>query len=209
VKLRGFCACVFVAAGLGLFPTSALWAEEPSEIEDGSNRKQILVYGTVHNMIPTKELNAILDKNQPDLILVDEYQDNIKMNRLNQSPQEVKDAIAWANANYVNIFGFGLRRTVVKKPLPSKKQLAEVAAAQKKILKGKSWKDANKRELASLEAKAAEPVIDQKALAQNRKQMLARINEYLPTGNKVVIFVGAAHLEFFQKNLPDAVFPLR
>jgi len=80
---------------------------------------------------------------------------------------------------------------------------------QKKAMKNLTWKDMNKKNnLMLLDVSSEEKLIDKKKEIKREQEMLKNIKKKLGTGNTLII-TGCGHLNFFERNLKNAIFPLR
>jgi hypothetical protein len=171
---------------------------------------KIIIIGTLHaGLTPNRELGNVLKNLNPDLLLVEIANDDLIKNNLAGYPEEIIFACKWAKENGIKISGFDSKINIFKNEvLPDDN--AELLEEQKKLLGKFSWKDCNKKENEKLlDTKKEEMIIDKKKWKKRENEMLKNIEKNIPNNGTIVIITGVGHLDFFEKKMKNAIFPLR
>jgi len=176
--------------------------------------RKIYIVGTLHNMLPKheEELKSLLEDIYPDQLLVEIVNKDLKTKNIRKYPKEMSFAYRWAIKHKKKTHGFDTPLDVVKKSVTKK----ELKKAEEEILsiideRGLTWKDFNKseyehiKEIDILENK----IIDRPKDKLRQRQMLKNIQKMLIDDGAILILTGAGHLSFFEKNIKEAIFPLR
>lgn len=172
--------------------------------------RKIIVIGTLHaGITPNNELKDAIVKFKPDQLLVEIANDDIFINDLNLYPPEMTFALKWAKSNNVNVAGFDSKINVFRKgAMPEDNQA--IIEKQKKLIKKLSWKDFNKIENEKLlDVEGSDELINKNKERMRENEMLKNIQDNIIESGTVVIITGTAHLNFFERNIKDAIFPFR
>jgi hypothetical protein len=118
-------------------------------------------------------------------------------------------AFEWAKSNNVKVAGFDSKINVFREGvMPEDNQV--IIEKQKKLINKLSWKDFNKIENEKLLAvDGLDELIDQDKERVREDEMLKNIEASIIGSGTVVIITGTAHLNFFKRNIKDAIFPFR
>ena len=175
--------------------------------------RKIIIVGTLHaGLTPEDELKEVLEKFNPDQVLVEIIQKDIDNKKFDSYPSEMIFAYKWANNKGIKVRGFDYKINVLKEKM-TEEDNKKVIEEQKELIKktGKfDWKDMNKEEnLKLLKIESAERLVDPKKEKKREIEMLENINKVMISKGVVVIITGVGHLGFFRKNIKDALFPFR
>ena len=78
------------------------------------------------------------------------------------------------------------------------------------MIKKLSWKDFNKIENEKLlDVDGLDELIDQNKERVRENEMLQNIEANIIESGTIVVITGTAHLNFFERNIQDAIFPFR
>ena len=172
--------------------------------------RKIIIIGTLHaGITPNNELKEVIEKFNPDQLLVELANDDIIKNDLSSYPPEMIFAFEWAKNNNVMVAGFDYKIDVFREGvMPEDNQT--MIEKQKKLIKKLSWKDFNKIENEKLlDVDGLDELIDQNNERVREDEMLKNIEANIIENGTVVIITGTAHLNFFERNIKDAMFPFR
>lgn len=172
--------------------------------------RKIIVIGTLHaGITPNNELKEVIESFQPDQLLIEIASDDIIKNDLSSYPPEMIFAFEWAKNNNVKVMGFDSKINVFRKGvMPEDNQVT--IEKQKKLIKKLSWKDFNKiKNEKLLDVDDLNNLIDQDKERVRENEMLKNIEAHIIESGTVVIITGTAHLNFFERNIKDAIFPFR
>ncbi|PIZ54776.1 hypothetical protein COY25_01780 [Candidatus Uhrbacteria bacterium CG_4_10_14_0_2_um_filter_41_7] len=172
--------------------------------------RKIIVIGTLHaGITPNNELKAVIESFKPDQLLVEIANDDITKNDLSSYPSEMIFAFEWAKSNNVKVAGFDSKIDVFREgAIPEDNQA--IIEKQKKMIKKLSWKDFNKIENEKLlDVDGLDELIDQNKERVRENEMLQNIEANIIESGTIVVITGTAHLNFFERNIQDAIFPFR
>ncbi len=179
--------------------------------------KKVIIIGTIHlNWTPKDELEEVLRDINPDKVLVeldkDELYDNPREDSVRDEMFVVYD---WAVRNKKKVDYFDTGDSSLKDGVTGKEpEFLQFELECKKLLKNHSWKDLNKEGLwnipsvKKLKDEIKEKYFDKEKSKKREYEMLSNIKNKLINGVNVIV-TGAGHLSFFEKEMPDAVLPLR
>jgi pheromone shutdown protein TraB len=172
--------------------------------------RKIIVIGTLHaGITPNNELKAAIESFEPDQLLLEIANDDIVKNDLSPYPPEMIFAFEWAKSNNVKVAGFDSKINVFREGVMPEHNQA-IIDKQKKLIKKLSWKDFNKIENEKLlDVDGSDELIDQDKERVRENEMLKNIEENIIENGTIVIITGTAHLNFFERNIKDAIFPFR
>src|SRR3989304_7600813 len=107
--------------------------------------RKIYIIGTVHNMMPKyeEELRSILEGINPDQILVEIVEEDLKSRKLGKYPKEMVFAYKWGIRHERKVDGFDSAVEIVKKSI-TRKKLKEVEKEAFRIIDRYGWKEMNK-----------------------------------------------------------------
>ena len=173
--------------------------------------RKIYIIGTVHNIIPKyqEELKSVLENINPNQILVEIVQKDLEKRNFKKYPKEMVYAYRWGIRNKKKVNGFDGPINIVKSII--KKNLKEIEKQVFKIINKHNWKDWNKSKYDKDTeiSKVMNKIIDQHKHKLRQKRMLNNILKMMVKDGKILILTGSYHLRFFEKNLKEAIFPLR
>ncbi len=171
---------------------------------------RIIIIGTLHaGMTSEKELKVILEKYNPYQILVEISQKDINNGAIDSYPSEMIFAYRWAKNRGKKINGFDAKINTLKAEM-TEEDNQKVIEEQKKIMENFSWKDMNKPEnLQMLDTDSEKNLIDLDKEIKRESEMLRNIRNVIVKKGIVLILTGCGHLDFFEKNIKDAIFPFR
>ncbi len=174
------------------------------------NMKKIIIIGTLHaGLTPKNELKEVLEKYNPNQLLIEIAEEDIKNREFYSYPLEMVFAYDWANKNKVKVNGFDLKIDVLRKGMKEEDN-QKVIEEQKKLMNNFSWKDMNKAEnLKKLDTDSAKNLVDSKKEEKREFEMLKNIKNSMIDNGKILIITGCGHLDFFEKHIINAVFPFR
>lgn len=171
--------------------------------------KNMYFVGTLHGYTPKNELESILNNLKPSQVMVEIKQKDIEQNNLNEYPEEMNFVLKWATKNRIPVFGMDATFSELAEGKTEKDNEA-VIAMQDKIIKKHDWKSFNKeKNLRLLEIPELDKLIDDKLATKREKEMLENITKNAISTGNVAILTGVGHLNFFEKELPNANFPFR
>lgn len=172
--------------------------------------RKIIVIGTLHaGITPNNELKEIIESFEPNQLLIEIANDDIVKNDINSYPPEMIFAFEWAKNNNVKVAGFDSKINVFREGVMPKDNQA-IIEKQKKLIKNLSWKDFNKIENEKLlDIDGLDELIDQDKEKVRESEMLKNIETNIAESGTIVIITGTAHLNFFEQNIKDAIFPFR
>jgi len=172
--------------------------------------KKIIIIGTLHaGLTPKNELKEVLEKYNPNQLLIEIAEEDIKNREFYSYPLEMVFAYDWANKNKVKVNGFDLKIDVLRKGMKEEDN-QKVIEEQKKLMNNFSWKDMNKAEnLKKLDTDSAKNLVDSKKEEKREFEMLKNIKNSMIDNGKILIITGCGHLDFFEKHIINAVFPFR
>lgn len=172
--------------------------------------RKIIIIGTLHvGLTPKNELQELLDRFKPDQLLVELSNDDIINDKIGLYSDEMLFAYDWAKDNDVLVNGFDANISVLS-AAKNEEDNNEVIEEQKKIIEKYSWKDFNKTSyLKLLNTEKEARLIDRKKWDLREEKMLENILENIIPEGMVLIVTGSGHIPFFEKNIKDAIFPLK
>jgi len=169
---------------------------------------EIIFIGTLHcGFTNEKELEKIILDINPDLLLVEICQEDIKRDKISQYPKEMIFALNLAKKNDISYEGFDSSISILKKGISSKDE-KKVIDLQEKIIKQFSWKEFNKSNLNNKLSEISKDIIDMKKWNQREHKMKSNIKNIIPEKGAILILTGTGHIPFFKKEFPNAKFPL-
>ncbi len=169
--------------------------------------REIFIIGTIHDKFTNiEELKSILDKIKPDQLLVEITHNDILMNNFKSYPVEMIFSYKWGVNNKIKINGFDYEINILKNI--SKRRFDKITRNVIRHIKRLDWKDFNKKENRNLFYEYNEKILDNKKNIKRENMMLINIYNSMISNGKIVIITGAGHLDFFEKNIKGAVFPL-
>ncbi len=180
--------------------------------------RKIIIIGTLHGRLtPRKELKQILDDLQPDQVFVEMTPNEVKKIRQSKSIRdEMIFALEWAKEREIKTDYFDRNEGELKSGVTGKElDLIKLLKKMKKIIQTYSWKELNKEApwkttpLVDIENKINKRFVDVKKSKEREEKMLENINNKIMTTGKIVILTGVGHLSFFEKKIPNAIFPFR
>jgi pheromone shutdown protein TraB len=171
---------------------------------------KVIIIGTLHaGLTPSKELETEFTKYNPNQILVEIAESDIKNKNISKYPPEMIFTYNWARKNKIKVKGFDSRISIFKKGIKKADNL-ELIKKQKKIIKNYSWKAFNKKENDKLlNIDDLSKIIDLEKEKIRRSKMLSNIKKFMITEGVVMIITGSGHLNFFEKYFKKAIFPFR
>jgi hypothetical protein len=170
--------------------------------------QKIIVIGTLHaGLTPNSELEELLNKYKPDQLLIEMRDEDLKKGHIKLYPREMQFAYRWGKQQNIIMNGFDSLIDTLSKGMREANNL-KVIEKQKKIMKQYNWKDMNKPKNNKLLEKAAKGLCDPKKEIMKNQEMIRNIEKIKKKGT-IIILTGCAHLDFFEKHLPRAKFPLR
>ena len=172
--------------------------------------RKIYVIGTVHNMLPgkKKELKSLLEDIDPDQILVEIVNKDLRNNRIRKYPKEMIFAYIWAIKNGKKVNGSDVPINIIRKGF-SQKELKIVEKSLTKIASKYTWKELNKSKYIRKLEIFDDKIIDKKKHRLRQKKMLENIQKNMIKDGTILILTGSGHLKFFEKKLKEAIFPFR
>jgi pheromone shutdown protein TraB len=172
--------------------------------------KKIIIIGTLHaGITPNNELKEVIEGFEPDQLLIEIANDDIIENDLISYPPEMIFALEWAKNNNVKVCGFDSKIDVFRKGIMPEENQAMIEK-QKKLIKNISWKDFNKiKNEKVLDVDGLDELIDHEKERMREYEMLNNIESNIIESGTIVVITGIAHLNFFERNIKDAIFPFR
>lgn len=161
---------------------------------------KLTVIGTVHGYTPKEDLIKLFEELKPAQILIEMFHEDIKNYDTEFYPEEMQFALKYAKDNNIHYFGFDTYINVAKDN-PDKEYLDY----EQKLCEKYNWKEWNTKEVQKL--MDITRIVNKTDWDQRQKIMLENIK--LKAINNAIILTGAAHLEFFERNLKSATFPFR
>ena len=174
--------------------------------------RKIYVIGTIHGITPNNELKSILKKINPNQILIEIVERDLKNKSFKGYPNEMVYTYEWGIKNQKIINGFDFKIRTVKKPvLKNKKLLKKLDEKAIKIISKHNWKEWNKSKYDEDKEfyKLQKRIIDFKNQKIRENKMLSNIKKIMVKNKKILVLTGVSHLRFFEKKLKGAIFPFR
>lgn len=183
--------------------------KEMNKYLESLTTQKLIIIGTLHiGLTPKEELKKVLEDINPDKLLVE-----LSAPTKSGSKEEMIFAAEWAEANGIPVGYFDIPFAAFKEAVtPEDPAYKEALAKQAEELKAYSWKELNKKDIYEkclTTQMMIETFIDKEKWDSRRQQMLSNIkNLALPEG-KTLVLTGTAHLNFFEKKLPEVEMPFR
>ncbi len=170
--------------------------------------RRIIFIGTIHcGATNEKELESLLNNYNPDQLLVEITQEDLDKNRINSYPPEMIFAYKWAKKHKIKVNGFDSPIDTLKKGHTAEDD-KRITEEQLAIVKKYNWKDFNK-ESYSKKLMFYDTSIDLKKHKARNEEMTKNIESLIQPTGTVVILTGAGNLNYFEKHVKGAEFPLR
>ena len=175
-----------------------------------SNMRKIIIIGTLHaGLTPENELQEVIEKFNPDQLLVEIAEEDIKNGKIDSYSPEMIFAYNWAKKCGIKVNGFDSKINVLKEGMTEKDNQL-VIEEQKRIIKNFNWKDMNKlTNLRKLDTDSAKELTDPKKEAKRESELLENIKNAMISDGSIMIITGSGHLGFLGKHIKDAFFPFR
>lgn len=172
--------------------------------------KKVIIIGTLHaGLTQENELKEILKKYNPNQLLIEVAQADIKNGKLNSCPPEMVFAYNWAKKNKIRVNGFDSKIDVYKKGI-TEEDNKRVIKEQKKLMKNLSWKEMNKSEnLKKINTSSARKLVNPEKEEKREYEMLKNINKAMIYNGTILIVTGCGHLDFLKRYVKGAIFPLK
>ena len=182
--------------------------------------RKTFVIGVIHNFVPKKDLIELLEKYNPDQVMVEITASDLKKKKFKNYGKEFKDAYEWCKKKKVKIDGFDYWQKgwlqLEDMPESEKKEYKKIEKLLVKIFKRYGWKKFNKKKYKKLldkyidKAKKSISYIKEiyETLPIRQKKMLANVKKRVLKKGTILILTGVGHLGFFEKHL-KAEFPYR
>lgn len=172
--------------------------------------RKIIIIGTLHSgLTPEDELKEVLERYNPDQLLIEIAEEDIKNGKFDFYPPEMIFAYNWAKKNKVKVNGFDSKMDVLRKGM-TEEDNQKVIEEQKKVMNNFTWKDMNKTEtLKKLDTDSAKNLIDHKKEEKREFELLKNIKDSMIENGKILIITGCGHLDFFEEDIRNAFFPFR
>ncbi|MBI4019810.1 MAG: hypothetical protein HY367_00640 [Candidatus Aenigmarchaeota archaeon] len=172
--------------------------------------RKIYVIGTLHNMMPRhkKELIGILERMNPDQVLVEIAWSDLKAGKLAKYPKEMAVAYMWAVRKHKKAGGFDSKINIIKKSVTQRKA-KEIEKKMFRRVRKLGWKELNKARHEHILDDLYDLLVDTRKHTMREREMLKNIRRLAGKEGRILIVTGAGHLPFFEKNLKGAVFPFR
>jgi hypothetical protein len=168
---------------------------------------ELIIIGTIHeNITPLHELYELLNTYDPDTLLVEITQEDLVSETIETYPPEMQGAYHWAKKHAVCVRGFDVDITIEKSKINRNQQQKDLEKI-KQQLTDIGWKEANKRQYRNISKEFFATYCDQERFRNRQEKMAEHIKKFMKS--KTVVVTGAAHLEFFSQQFPNATFPLR
>jgi len=179
--------------------------------------RKIYIIGTIHGFIPKKDVIEILEKYNPEQVMIEVTASDLKNKKFKNYGKEFKDAYEWCKKNRKKVIGFDYWQKNWKDSRHlnknEKKELDVIIKDASKFVKRHGWKNFNKkkyRRLFNIVDKRLYKILPDQYdyLKIRQKKMLANIKKRMIRQGVFIILTGTGHLDFFQKHL-KAEFPFR
>ncbi|MFH1972091.1 MAG: hypothetical protein ABIJ18_01295 [archaeon] len=172
--------------------------------------RKIIIIGTLHAGLTSKnELQKILEKINPDQLLVEIAEEDIKNGKFDLYPPEMIFAYKWGKKRRINVNGFDSKINVIRKGL-TEEDNQQVIKEQKKLMQNLNWKDMNKsKNLKKIKTNSSKKLIDPIKEAKRESELLKNIKKTMIPDGIITIITGCGHLDFFSKHIKGAILPLR
>lgn len=109
----------------------------------------------------------------------------------------------------IEVFGFDSGVDTFREGVTREDNQA-IIEKQDRAMENLSWKDFNIEENNKLlDVEGIEKLIDPEKEKMREMEMLKNIQNNIIENGTVVIITGAGHLNFFEENIKDAIFPFR
>lgn len=180
--------------------------------------EKIYIIGTLHQgFTPKDELADTLARLEPDLLMVElPPADSPVREQAEQISDEMKFAFDWAHKHSIPVVCFDTNEGILKVGIDENDpEYIALSDKEKKEAEKHSWKYHNKlvlsgdsEVLVSWRAFRGK-YIDEEKGNRREEQMLENIRAEIANGMTHVVLTGVGHLLFFERQMPDAEFPLR
>ena len=170
--------------------------------------RKIIVIGTIHNYPSCRrQLKQILKKLNPDQVLVEIIDADLKKRKFKNYPKEFIDAYEWAvkNKKIINGFDVPIR---IEKPF-FKKELRQINRDMANVISKHDWKEWNKSKYDDEIYGLTKNVIYVKKHKLRQRKMLVNIKRTMIPRGKILVLTGIGHLNFFERYLKIADFLFR
>jgi len=169
----------------------------------------LIFIGTLHlGLTPEDELIKIIEGFKPTQLLVEIHNDDIRNERIEEYPDEMKSIVNWATNKHIEVSGFDSKIQPMKEKV-SEVDLKNLLNEQMAIIKKHNWKDFNSIQLENaLKTKSWYKVIDEAKDKERELEMYDNIIRLADDSHITVVVTGSGHIPFFKVKISDAQFPL-
>lgn len=176
-----------------------------------------IIVGTLHLGLTRKnDLKKLLEEIHPDQLLLELPAEQSARERASRTSDEMGFAAMWAGTKGIPVAYFDTGESVLRDGISVEGSLyKELESRQVQEIKAFSWQDLNKKEpwregrLASAQQTFWRECIDPAKWELREENMLENIQRLKKQKGTVLILTGAGHLDFFEREFPEAEFPYR
>lgn len=176
-----------------------------------------IIVGTLHLGLTRKnDLLKLLEEIRPDQLLVELPEEKSARERAARFSDEMNFAAMWAGTKGIPVAYFDTEESVLKDGISDEDATYhELVRRQVEEIKAFSWQELNKKEpwregrLASAQQAFWRECIDPHKWEHREEEMLKNIQRLKQAHGTVLILTGSGHLDFFERELPEAELPFR
>ncbi|MFT4283164.1 MAG: hypothetical protein ACMXX6_01940 [Candidatus Woesearchaeota archaeon] len=167
--------------------------------------KDLFFIGTLHlGLTNLEELIGFIKDFDPELILVEIVNDDIKSNNLVSYPVEMVYVLKYCNLRNIKVKGFDISIDVLNKDL-SNDEVKAITRRQVDFIKDYSWIDFNKPSFIEKLNSLSGNLFDKSNWDFRQEKMKSNIKN-LSNSKRCVVVCGASHIPFFKKEFEKAKF---
>lgn len=162
------------------------------------------------------DLRRILEEIKPDQLLLELPEEAGARVEAARHSDEMAFADRWARTKGVSTGYFDVDMSILRDGISEEDpEYMELVNREVAELQAYSWQELNRKEpwqmgkLASTQREFWRRFFDEEKWDRREKGMLENIRRLRKSNGTVLILTGAGHLDFFQRELPDAEFRLR
>src|SRR3989344_2327344 len=165
--------------------------------------QRLIVIGTLHaGLTPEHELLEVLERYEPDRLLVEITDADLKSDTTDAYPPEMIAAYRWAKQKGLAVRGFDSGIDTLRQGLTQKDNQRAIEE-QRKALGKLTWKDLNKKENFK-KLDIVEWLVDPLKVKERTGKMLANLRAMRSHEGIVVVVTGCGNLEATANEFPEA-----
>jgi len=165
---------------------------------------QLYIVGTAHN--PADDLESVVRSIRPKQLLLEIVDEDLTQEHLEDQLPEMVEMYHFAKRQGIIARGFDARVDIIIPTVTDEDLLYADRVARKHSTLG--FRELNKRQYDAVWETIAKMVINSEAHAQRQDAMVENIRQMRIPGENL-LFCGIGHLQYLERNIPDAIFPFR